>query len=60
MRSTGRAVTETEAAHHELIGPSEADCSLTGAERSLIKVESAFLSQRSHRYDIDPLGLYKY
>jgi hypothetical protein len=38
MRSTGSAVTETEAAHYELIGQSAADCSLTGVERSLIKL----------------------
>jgi hypothetical protein len=38
MRLTGSAVTETEAAHHELIGPLEGDCSLTGVERSLIKL----------------------
>jgi hypothetical protein len=43
MRLTGSAVTETEAAHHELIGPLEGDCSLTGVERSLIK-----LNQRSY------------
>jgi hypothetical protein len=43
MRLTGSAVTETEAAHHELIGPLEGECSLTGVERSLIK-----LNQRSY------------
>jgi hypothetical protein len=43
MRSTGSAVTEAEAAHQELIGQAEADCSLPTIERSLTK-----LNQRSY------------